>query len=374
MYENGKRVVGKGWMDNFNRYDMEAVQANKLTPPKNRLFFRDLKHCGVEPAVIIDADFKLRTKICSFFGGKYLSSAWRAFNTAGNPMLSRGELKAGIRKIGVALPEKVLDAVISSYDKRQNGSFNWAEFCEALQVRDMVHEDQRKQNYVGQLLPTEPGPKEANGDFRFSQTSPARRDRVRDVAHQAALLLNKHDVAAALASAAASETALQQEQHAPGGDAISVGAFSKALAGLRAGLTMEHIRALAQIAHKVATEKSPDRTRCADLSRAAVTDAICSLLSGDEAASPSLFSGKKKAFADEKPCDVFEQSNALTSPNAKVALRPSSAPLRAPSINSEATSVMEPPSFIKGTLNEIKKSLYCKHVDLRFVSFCAVFF
>lgn len=143
MYENGKRVVGKGWTDTFNRYDMAVTQANKLTPPKSRLFFRDLqKQSDFDPAVVIDADFKLRTKVCAFFGGKYLSSAWRAFNTAGNPMLSKSELKAGVRKIGVALPDKLLDAVISSYDKRQNGSFNWAEFCDALQVRWMLFEPQ----------------------------------------------------------------------------------------------------------------------------------------------------------------------------------------------------------------------------------------
>jgi hypothetical protein len=37
---------------------------------------------------------------------------------------------------------------------------------------------------------------------------------------------------------------------------------------------------------------------------------------------------------------------------------------------------MEAPSFIKGTVDEIKKCLYSKHVDLRFVfpplSFCTV--
>jgi hypothetical protein len=171
MYEKGKRIVGQGWLDGFNRYDGAAQHAletkNTLTPPKSRLFFRDAGQAGFDPAVILDADFKLRTKISSFFGGKYLSSAWRAFNTAGNPMLSRDELKVGVKKIGVALPDKLLDAVISSYDKRQNGSFNWAEFCEALQVRDIAHENQRKLN-VGALLPTEPGPKEANGDFRYT--------------------------------------------------------------------------------------------------------------------------------------------------------------------------------------------------------------
>jgi hypothetical protein len=367
MYEGGKRIVGQGWINNLNRYDAAASEAKKRTPPKSRLFFRDLRQSGFDAAVVIDADFKLRTKISSFFGGKYLSSAWRAFNTAGNPMLSRSELKAGVRKIGVSLPDALLDAVISSYDKRQNGSFNWSEFCEALQVRDFIHEDQRKLN-VGTLHPTAPGPKEADGDFRFSQSSPARRDHVKEIAHQAAVLLKKHDVAAALACAAASETNLQQEQPLSGSDSISVGAFSKALAGLRAGLTMEHIRALAQIAHKTATEKTPDRISSANLSRAAVADAINSLLAGEQSAlSPSLFSGKKK-FAEEKSADAFETSNMLHSPLAKVALRPSSAPVRVSSGNNEATSVLEPPSFIKGTLDEIKKSLYSKHVDLRLVS------
>jgi hypothetical protein len=131
---------------------------------------------------------------------------------------------------------------------------------------------------------------------------------------------------------------------------------------------MEHIRALAQIAHKTATEKTPDRISSANLSRAAVADAINSLLAGEQSAlSPSLFSGKKK-FAEEKSADAFETSNMLHSPLAKVALRPSSAPVRVSSGNNEATSVLEPPSFIKGTLDEIKKSLYSKHVDLRLVS------
>ena len=236
----------------------------------------------------------------------------------------------------------------------------------ALQVRDIIHENQRKQT-VGLLQPTEPGPKEANGDFRFSQYSPARRDRVRDVAQQAAQMLSKHDFAAALASAALSETGALQEQRTPGGDAISVGAFSKAIAGLRAGLTMEHIRALAQVAHKMATEQSPDRTSSAELSRAAAVDAINSLLSGEEATPPSLFSGKKKAFADEKPSDASALNDSFSSPMLNVAARPSSAPTRPPSLSNEASSVLDPPSFVKGTLNEIKKSLYGKHVDLRCV-------
>ena len=160
MYEDGKRVVGKGWMDNFNRYDAAASQASKVTPPKNRLYFRDVSQSGIDPALIIQADRGLRTKISSFFGGKYLSTAWRAFNTAGNPLLSRADLKAGIRKIGVALPDALLEAVIMSYDKRQCGTFNWAEFREALQVRDIEHENQRKLN-AGPLRPTSPGPKEA---------------------------------------------------------------------------------------------------------------------------------------------------------------------------------------------------------------------
>jgi Ca2+-binding EF-hand superfamily protein len=374
MYEKGKRIVGQGWLDGFNRYDGAAAHANTLTPPKTRLFFRDAGHAGFDPSAIIDADFKLRTKISSFFGGKYLSSAWRAFNSAGNPMLSRDELKVGVKKIGLALPDKLLDAVISSYDKRQNGSFNWAEFCEALQVRDIVHENQRKLN-VGALCPTEPGPKEANGDFRYTQTSPARRDRVKEVAFQAAQLLSRHDVSAALAAAAASETALLQPQQPPADDAISVGAFSKALAGLRAGLTMEHIRALAQVAHKTATEKSAGKAGSSELSRAAVTDAINSLLSGDQqASSPAvLFSPKKKSFADEKPSDAFESTAALVSPSVHASTRPVSAPLRATSLKKETGSVLEPPSFIKGTLDEIKKSLYGKHVDLRSVGFRALF-
>ena len=366
LYENGKRIIGQGWMENFNRYDSAASQADKLTPPKNRLYFRDTKQSGIDPALVVDADFKLRTKICAFFGGKYLSSAWRAFNTAGNPMLSRGELKAGIRRIGVAMPDNLLDAVISSYDKRQNGSFNWAEFCDVLQVRDILHEDQRKLN-VGALHLTEPGPKEAQGDFRYTKSSPTRRDRVREVALQAAQLLRKHDFAGALASAAASETMLQQDQRHDGSDAISVGAFSKAIAGLRAGLTMEHIRALAHIAHKMATENSPSRTSSADLSRAAVANAINSLLSGNDGTSPELFSPKKKSFAEEKPCDVFEPGYLLASPIAKAALRPCSAPMTSAAAKREMGSIIEPPSFIKGTIDEIKKSLYSKHVDLRFV-------
>ena len=363
MYEDGKRVVGKGWMDNFNRYDTAASQASKLTPPKNRLYFRDVSQSGIDPALIIQADHGLRTKISSFFGGKYLSTAWRAFNTAGNPLLSRADLKAGIRKIGVALPDALLEAVIMSYDKRQCGTFNWAEFCEALQVRDIEHENQRKLN-VGPLRPTSPGPKEAYGDFRFTQTSPGRHDHVKEIALQAVRLLSKHDVAAALSSAAASEAALQKEQRPAGSDAISVGAFSKALAGLRAGLTMEHIRALAQVVHKTATASSPDRIRSEDLSRSAVADAIKSLLEGEEPNSPSLFSGKK-SFAVEKPSDAPVPSS-LPSPVRAVAPRPSSAPMRT-TFKSEKGLVMEPPSFIKGTLDEIKKTLYGKHVDLRFV-------
>ena len=199
---------------------------------------------------------------------------------------------------------------------------------------------------------------------------------MKEVALQAAQLLTRHDVSAALAAAAASETALLQPQQ-PADDAISVGAFSKALAGLRAGLTMEHIRALAQIAHKTATEKSAGRAGSSELSRAAVTDAINSLLSGDQqAASPALlFSPKKKSFADEKPSEAFESTAALVSPSMQEArTRPVSAPLRATSLKNETGSVLEPPSFIKGTLDEIKKSLYGKHVDLRSVAFRAIFF
>ena len=373
MYEDGKRVVGKGWMDNFNRYDAAATQASKLTPPKNRLYFRDLSRSGIDPALIVQADHGLRTKLSSFFGGKYLSTAWRAFNTAGNPLLSKSELKAGIRKIGVALPEALLEAVIASYDKRQCGSFNWSEFCEALQLRDIEHENQRKVN-VGPLRPTSPGPKEVFGDFRFTQSSPSRRDHVKEVAVQAARLLSKHDVAAALSSAAASEAELQKEQRPAGSDAISVGAFSKALAGLRAGLTMEHIRALAQIVHKTAIEASADRTASANLSRAAVADALKTLLAGEALNSTSLFSGKK-SFSDEKPSDTVAP-DSLASPFRVVVPRPSSAPMRT-TFNRQKGSVMEAPSFIKGTVDEIKKSLYSKHIDLRFVfpplSFCTVF-
>jgi hypothetical protein len=156
---------------------------------------------------------------------------------------------------------------------------------------------------------------------------------------------------------------MQQDQQPAGSDAISVGAFSKAIAGLRAGLTMEHIRALAQVAHKTATEKSPSRTSSAELSRAAVLDAITSLLAGDDGASPDLFSPKKKSFSDEKPSDSFEP----VSPNSKAAVRPSSAPMISASAKKETGSIIEPPSFIKGTIDDIKKSLYGKHVDLRYI-------